>query len=415
MPFGSAKSSKGRRGSTSETDKADTVRPGASSGVWPKQGVLLVDDDPALTKSLTRALLAAGVEVTSVPDGAQAVEHLLSGEFEVVLSDIHMPNMTGIELLRVVSSYDLDVPVILMTGEPEVDTAIEALDRGAMSYLRKPTPVPAILGAIERAREAYRSSRERRASQTMPAVNGEGASNKLLTQHFDKSLQALTVVFQPIVTRRGRLLGYEALMRSEGSPLATPPALIGAAERLNRLHQLGRRVRLLAASAFDHAPSDALLFVNLHPRDLLDPELYDPSGALASIADRVVLEITERADLDTIEDAYARISVLRYQGYRIAIDDLGAGHSGLTAFASMEPDIVKLDMGLVRGIDGSQSRQRVVRAMVSMCKGLGMDVVAEGVETNAEKMCLFELGVDFQQGYLFAKPSRAFVRPLSFE
>lgn len=136
--------------------------------------------------------------------------------------------------------------------------------------------------------------------------------------------------------------------------------------------------------------------------------MRSPDAPLSAIASRVVLEITERASLDEVKDARARIADLREIGFMIAIDDLGAGYAGLTSFATLQPEIVKLDMSLIRGVDRDSTRQKLVRSMTALCKDLGMTVVAEGVETTAERDTLTELGCDLLQGYLFARPGRPF-------
>jgi EAL domain-containing protein (putative c-di-GMP-specific phosphodiesterase class I) len=95
-------------------------------------------------------------------------------------------------------------------------------------------------------------------------------------------------------------------------------------------------------------------------------------------------------------------------GFRIAIDDLGAGYAGLTSFATLEPEFVKLDMSLVRDVDRNPTKEKLIRSMTSLCKDLGMMVVAEGVETLAEREVLERLGCDLLQGYLLAKPGKPF-------
>ena len=147
-----------------------------------------------------------------------------------------------------------------------------------------------------------------------------------LQTRFESALETMSLAFQPIVdTRHKRIFGYEALMRTREESLPHPGAVLDAAERLDRLPEVGRRVRALAAEAFERAPKRAVLFVNLHTRDLLDPTLYEEKAPLARFADRVVLEITERVAIDDVKDIQARVSVLRYNGFRIAIDDLGPG------------------------------------------------------------------------------------------
>jgi EAL domain-containing protein (putative c-di-GMP-specific phosphodiesterase class I) len=121
-----------------------------------------------------------------------------------------------------------------------------------------------------------------------------------------------------------------------------------------------------------------------------------------------VLEVTERASLYGVKNLSACVAKLKALGFQIAIDDLGAGYAGLTSFTQLEPELAKLDMSLVRGVDGDSRRQSIVRSMKRLCDDLGMQVVAEGVETAAERDMLTELGCDLLQGYLFAKPQRGF-------
>jgi EAL domain-containing protein (putative c-di-GMP-specific phosphodiesterase class I) len=136
--------------------------------------------------------------------------------------------------------------------------------------------------------------------------------------------------------------------------------------------------------------------------------MLSPSAPLAQIANQVVLEITERSSLDRVPDVRSRIASLRAIGYRIAVDDLGAGYAGLTSFALLEPDFVKLDMSLVRGVDSNSTKQKVVKSMTTLCREMGMLVVAEGVETPAECQTLVDLDCDLLQGFLFAKPGKPF-------
>jgi EAL domain-containing protein (putative c-di-GMP-specific phosphodiesterase class I) len=159
-------------------------------------------------------------------------------------------------------------------------------------------------------------------------------------------------------------------------------------------------------------PPTAHIFVNLHPLDLEDDELYADDGALTPFAGQVVLEITERAALDRIHELGSRVTRLRTLGYRIAIDDLGAGYAGLTSFAQLEPEVVKVDMSLIRGIDRSPVKQKLVRSIISLCTELGIQLVAEGIETPEERDTLVALGGDLCQGYLFAKPGRGFPDPI---
>jgi EAL domain-containing protein (putative c-di-GMP-specific phosphodiesterase class I) len=377
-----------------------------------KQGrVLVVDDDPAIGRMISRVLEGAGYEVTAVDGGSAAVDAITRSQFDVVLSDIQMPAMSGVELLSVIRAYDLDVPVILMTGEPTVETAIEAVSLGAIQYLQKPTLNETLLKSVEQACRLHKIAQMKRdALKLVGAEDDMQAGDRAgLQTRFERALESMWMAFQPILdTKRQRVFGHEALMRSREPTLPHPGAVLKAAERLQRLEQLGARVRDLCAEGFTRAPDDCLLFINLHPHDLLDKALYDADAPLTKMASRVVLEITERSAIDDVKDIQARVAVLRYHGFRIAIDDLGAGYAGLSSFVALGPEIVKLDMSLVRDVHKSEIRQRLIGSMATLCKEMGMRVVAEGVEVVEEDESVRELGCDLVQGYLYARPGPAF-------
>ena len=185
-------------------------------------------------------------------------------------------------------------------------------------------------------------------------------------------------------------------------------AVLGAAERVDRIHDVGRAVRSSVVFSAHAAENAWLFFVNLHPEDLLDPNLYLPDSPFSLLARRIVLEVTERVSLDHVADVHDRIAKLRALGFQIALDDLGAGYAGLTSFTQLEPEFVKLDMSLVRDVHQNSIKQKVVRSMVRLCQDMGKQIIAEGIEKVEERDALIELGCDFLQGYLFAKPGRPF-------
>jgi len=372
--------------------------------------VLLVDDDQSVVRSLSRILRARGYLTSTASNGEEAVRLVAQVDFDAILTDIAMPGMDGIALLREIRAHDLHVPVILVTGEPAVDTAVQALEYGALHYLTKPVPMDALERVLDKAVHLHRMAQLRqRASELLGQATVHAADRAGLESSLSRCLQTLWMAMHPILNARSReVFGYEALLRSGEPSLPHPGAVIEAAERLGQLDTLGRIVRERASQPFMASGCKAHLFVNLHVTDLLDPELLSPYSPLARMASQVVLEITERSSLDRVPDVRSRIAALREIGYRIAVDDLGAGYAGLTSFALLEPDFVKLDMSLVRGIDSNVTKQKVVRSMTSLCREMGMKVVAEGVETPAECDTLVALDCALLQGFLFAKPGKPF-------
>ncbi len=348
--------------------------------------------------------------MSTAADGKEATRILAGATFDAILSDIDMPEMNGIQFLQDIRRRDADVPVVLMTGDPDLTTAVQAVEHGALQYLIKPVDLDALQNVIARAVGLNRMAGLKRAALVLVSHGGLGVADRLaLEASFERALATMWIAYQPILRASDRsLFGYEVLMRSEEAPLPGPEAILDAGERLGRLDEIGRRIRAGATAAVSRAPPDTTFFVNLHPLDLMDETLLSPDSPLSSVASRVVLEVTERASLDQVKDVRGKLRELRRMGFRIAIDDLGAGYAGLTSFATLEPEFVKLDMSLVRDVDHNHTKETLVRSMASLCKELGMQVVAEGVETRQECDLLVGLRCDFLQGYLFAKPGKAF-------
>jgi len=369
--------------------------------------VLVVEDDPLLRQAMVRMLARRGFELIEAGDGVQALEQLDQHAVDCVLSDISMPGMSGMDLLKVVMGRDLDLPFVLVTGVPSLETAIEAVEYGAFHYLRKPFRPAELADLVTRAVHVRRLAHLKRQALALAGLPG-GLTRDLrgLQAAFDRVLQRFQLAYQPIVRAAdAEIFGYEALLRSAEPSLPHPAAVLHAAERLERVHELGRAIRLRATEDVSSGCGpEGTLFVNLHPRDLADDHLLDVNAPLTAHADRVVLEITERATLDGVADLRRRVERLRELGFRIAVDDLGAGYAGLSSFVVLQPDIVKIDMSLIRGVDREPTRQKLVRSMTSVCRDMGIMVVAEGIETRAEHEVLIELGCDLLQGYLFGRP-----------
>jgi EAL domain-containing protein (putative c-di-GMP-specific phosphodiesterase class I) len=216
-----------------------------------------------------------------------------------------------------------------------------------------------------------------------------------------------TVVFQPVVLLETRaVIGYEALGRGAHPDLSTQPCdLFLLAERGGRAAELSRMFRTLAAAEAARLPDDFLLFVNLHPTEVSDGSLVPSLAALPEHIrrKRLVLEVHE----EVVTDA-AAIRKLRGQldamEVRLAFDDFGSGRSRIAELADAPPDFAKLDRKLVQAVDQAPPRQEMIRAVVKVLSGLGVAVLAEGIETDAEAQTCQGLGCQYGQGYLFGRP-----------
>jgi EAL domain-containing protein (putative c-di-GMP-specific phosphodiesterase class I)/ActR/RegA family two-component response regulator len=372
--------------------------------------VIIVDDDRAMLQVLAKIVGGMGHDVKTAANGVEAVALLGQTHFDALISDIGMPEMDGFELMRAVRKHSLDLPVILMTGRPSIESAVKAVEYGALRYLMKPIDSSLLRKSISDAVSLGRVARlKREAFAATGSDHHELGDRASLEGAFDRALDTLWMAYQPIVRWPGRsIFAYEALVRTREPTMPHPGAFFTAAERLHRLDVLGRRIRDSVARAIADAPQGVDIFVNLHTDDLVDEELFAASSALSKHAPRVVLEITERASLERVKDVADRVARLRRMGYRIAIDDLGAGYAGLTSFAQLQPEVVKLDMSLTRGVDKDRTRQRLIGSLTALCHDMGMLVVTEGVETADERDAVAALGCELLQGYLFGKPAPPF-------
>jgi EAL domain-containing protein (putative c-di-GMP-specific phosphodiesterase class I) len=379
--------------------------------------VLLVEDEEMLARGLVRLMKREGYDVVHAATPAEAIEKVMAGSFDVVISDLHLPGASGVDVLNVVRAYDPDVPVVLLTGSPTMETAIEAVSLGVLEYLVKPASAEQISRVLARATASRKQGLVGREVGAVGPSAGVGAREEGVAPParptlpsvgirttFDRALASLRVTLEPVVDPRDKsVVGFAARIGSDEPALESEAALVVAADRLGCLQELRRRARDLAVKAYaSEAPAGALLFVDVHQSDLLDGDLYSSDPPLARIADRVVLQVRGRGIAIGMEDLAARVSVLRFLGFRISITDLDEGQACLTQIAELAPEFVKIDQRLVRGIDRSPARQRIVAALASMCKALDARAVAEGVASAEERDALVISGCDFVQGPLVA-------------
>jgi EAL domain-containing protein (putative c-di-GMP-specific phosphodiesterase class I) len=367
--------------------------------------VLLVDDDPDQRRAQTDALQQQGYWVLGASDGSEALALLTREAFDCVVSGLSRPELDAVRLLRAIREHGLDVPVIVETACPSVESAAQAVEWSAFRYLIKPVQLDHLLELVGLATEASRAARLRQAAYAY--LERIGFPSGVEAGEFEAALSQIWMAFQPIVQwPERRVVGYEALVRSRSPTFAHPHTLLEAADHLGRLHDLGQSIRNAVAEVARTAAGELAFFVNVQAQDLLDTGLYCAGCPLSAVAQRVVLEITERASLEHIDGLSGRIEKLRGLGYRIAVDDLGAGYAGLSSFAQLKPDVIKLDMTLIRNIHADSTRRSVVESLARLCRELGVTLVAEGVESEPERDALVDTGCELFQGFLFGRPAR---------
>lgn len=216
-----------------------------------------------------------------------------------------------------------------------------------------------------------------------------------------------TMALQPIVDLRARRIsGYEALVRGVGGePAGSVLARVTAQNR----YAFDQACRVKAIALAAELGLKQRLSINFMPNAVYNPKAciratLDEAMRVKFPLDQITFEITEDERITDSNHLRAIIGEYRSHGFRVALDDFGAGYSGLLSLAALDVDLIKLDIGLIRGIDTDVRSEAIVRGIVRVCGDLGVSVVAEGVERMDELHVLEDAGVDYAQGYLFARP-----------
>jgi EAL domain-containing protein (putative c-di-GMP-specific phosphodiesterase class I) len=225
---------------------------------------------------------------------------------------------------------------------------------------------------------------------------------------------AIAAVYQPVVDLVDRrVLGYEALTRVTDKAFEGPDHLFKVAHENDsvwKLERLCRETQLRGARGLD--PSQ-LLFLNVEPESIMDPALrseatFEALREAGLEPSQIVLEMTEHSAVADPGTFRQLLNHLRFQGFRLAVDDVGSGYSGLKSIAELKPDFIKIDMALIRDIHLDAIKQDLTATISRFSASSGITLIAEGVETVEELRCLAAIGVRYAQGFLFARPGPPF-------
>jgi EAL domain-containing protein (putative c-di-GMP-specific phosphodiesterase class I) len=216
------------------------------------------------------------------------------------------------------------------------------------------------------------------------------------------------MAFQPVVdVKERRIDAYEALVRGPNGEGAAQ--VLGQVNAQNR-YAFDQACRVKAIELASRLGIDCGLNINFLPNAVYQPKTciqtaLDAAARTGFALDRLTFEIVEQEDLADIGHLRRIIAEYRRIGFKIALDDFGTGYSSLARFAELKPDVVKLDRAVVQGCDQDATRHAIIVHMVRLCRDLGVKLVVEGVETEAEVVALQLAGVRFMQGFYFARPA----------
>ncbi|MFV3074370.1 EAL domain-containing protein [Niveispirillum fermenti] len=222
-------------------------------------------------------------------------------------------------------------------------------------------------------------------------------------------------MLQPICRPDGSLFGYEALLRGreENGDIVSAGSLFTVAADTQLMFTLDLAARRQAITAFARRRARGMkLFVNFNPSSIYDPA-YCLRTTHTFVRDMglnpadIVFEVTETTEVKDQAHLRGILAFYRQAGFRVALDDIGAGFSGLNMLQELRPDYVKIDMALIRDIDQDHYKQSIVRHLVGIANDTGARIVAEGIETDTERAWVADAGVDLMQGYLLGRPAAA--------
>ncbi|MEG5061645.1 EAL domain-containing response regulator [Microcoleus sp. A2-C5] len=384
--------------------------------------ILVIEDDRVIRENILKLLKAEGFDVTGAENGALGLNAAVSSLPDVILCDVMMPELDGYGVLVALRSHPVTatVPFVFLTGKADRSEVRQGMELGADDYLTKPFTKAELVGAIS-------SRLKKQAAFVEQQYNLRSQSNELLQEAADKLEQIKTslcdalereefqVYYQPQVNvQTGKIMSAEALVRwlHPEKGLISPAEFIPDAEETGFIIQLGewvlqtacRQIQIWQNAGF----SLQQVAVNLSPRQFHQPELSSRvAEILAEIGlapSSLELELTESLMVEDAESAIATLQQLKDLGVSISIDDFGTGYSSLSYLTQYPFDVLKIDRCFISNITDGCTNAAIVKAIIEMAHSLCLEVIAEGVETEAEKDFLWRYECDAMQGYLFSPP-----------
>lgn len=365
--------------------------------------VLIVDDEPAVSQLLTVLLASQGYSTKVAVTGREALESI-TPNIDLILLDMLLPDAEGMQICQQLKSdtKTKDIPIIIISGRQNKADKIESLYLGAEDYLSKPFEPEELFARMD---VVFRRRQDR--SQDHGAKEHETISE--LRRIIDD--ESVNVCFQPIYFLKPmRLLGLEMLSRPQtGTPMLNPEIFFKAALKYGvyyEVEMIGWRKGIkMAADLFDGKQK---LFLNCDPYMVESDKFKSARSTFDGMGlscNEIFLEITERSAVIAFDAFYERIREYRQDGFKIAVDDLGAGYSSLESIIEIRPEAVKLDRHIVNGVSKDQYKNSIVKLFVTFCRENSIICVAEGIETKEDFDALIDLGVDAGQGYYLCRPT----------
>ena len=331
---------------------------------------------------------------------------------DIALVDWSMPGGGGVTATAQITRGSPRTKIVALSASSERAVVLKMLSAGASGYVVKTVTAGDLVAALRRTAaggsalspEITSSVVEELALQLSADGRGAGRTRNGTAVRSSIEHSGIRMVFQPIVdVRRGSVTGIEALARFDHEPKRSPEVWFAEAASADLGAELDMAVAEKALAILPELPHTVDLFMNVRPETLFARPFAE---LMATASGRsVVLELTEHAPVEDYRRLKNALAPLRERGFRLAVDDVGAGYSSFRHLLNLRPDVLKIDISLCRAIEGDRARQVVAAALASLGRELGAAVVAEGIETRAELDVVRNLGVDCVQGFLLGRPA----------
>ncbi len=372
--------------------------------------VLLVDDNPANIAYLTQLLTRQGLNrVYGETDSREVPRRLAEHQPDLVLLDLRMPHVDGFEVLGQIQEFAAGsyLPVMVFTADTTTASRDRALAQGAQDFLTKPidaTEATLRIANLLQTRQLYATLRHVTGGPAPTETEPDETDGEVLARiRAVRRDESIGQVFQPILDlATGATVGHEALSRFPNPTLGGPERWFADAFTVGFGVDLEWLAATSALTYLQSAPPPLFLAVNMSPATVLriaEDQLCQPQ-----LWPRIVVELTEHVPVEDYPAIHRAMAVARSHGARLAVDDLGSGYAGFRHLLRLEPDIIKLDISLVAGIDRSTGQKALTRALLGFANEVGAHVIAEGIERPEELSVLQDLGVPWGQGYLLGRP-----------
>jgi EAL domain-containing protein (putative c-di-GMP-specific phosphodiesterase class I)/ActR/RegA family two-component response regulator len=376
-------------------------------------GVLIVDDNTSNIALLKELIREEGLSnIATETDSRKVRERLRESRPDLVLLDLHMPHVDGLQVLAQIKAYAAGdyLPVLVLTADTTTGARDQALSHGAQDFLTKPFDAVETTLRIANLLETRELHANLRRAGVVPTNRSpeESPDPEDIRRRIQNVLDGnrVTPVYQPIVDLRSReTVGYEGLSRFYDPRHGGPDRWFDDAFTVGLGIELEWSAAQTLLPLMDKIPSGTFLAINMSPATVLnvvEKELCPPERC----AD-LVIELTERVPIQDYQAVHGALDEMRSFGARLAADDRGSGFAGFRHLVSLAPDIIKLDIGLLREFHFKSGQLAITNALVTFADDVGAQVIAEGVEDEAELELLQGLGVTWAQGYHLGKPGPA--------